>query len=260
MRYLSAHVSPACLAGRALLSSGIKNNRCAGTIFAGNCDPHDGGSPAGSPRAGLGVDIACSNATRSSHRGRSSGSWTWQTPRGREMPRRTPCGSSWRRPTATEVDANTMAGLARSPVAGGEHGRGERDHRTCHVQERSAFCPDHWQPAGSPPSLTTSAMTPGAPGLPTAGEARRPGGHEESIYPQVGIARQPAQGSRRSHNDDPRAALRQVAALLDELLRKVEDVRASRLRQLADARSAPRVRAVPGSGARGRRALAGPDL
>jgi hypothetical protein len=107
---------------------------------------------------------------------------------------------------------------------------------------------------------STSAVMDEAQGLPGAGEARRPGGEEGSSHRLRGTAGHPAPASRYRDSDDPRTALRQLAAYLDELLRVVGDVRASRLRQLGDSRSARGDRADLGSPERGRRAPAGPDL
>jgi hypothetical protein len=84
----------------------------------------------------------------------------------------------------------------------------------------------------------------------------RGAGHED----QFGMTDQRARGPRYRDSDDPRVALRQLAGHLDELLRIVGDVRASRLRQLADARPARHDPATPESPGPNRRARAVPDL
>src|SRR5687767_9140615 len=75
----------------------------------------------------------------------------------------------------------------------------------------------------------------------------------------LGMAGGPRKGSGYRADDDPRPDLRRLAAELDGLLRTVGDVRASRLRQLADARSARRGPAAPEAPGSDRPGPARPD-
>jgi hypothetical protein len=74
-----------------------------------------------------------------------------------------------------------------------------------------------------------------------------------------GMEGRPRQDARHRADDSPRPGLRRLAAELDDLLHTVAEVRASRLRQLADARSARRGPAAPGSPDPSSRARARPD-
>jgi hypothetical protein len=150
---------------------------------------------------------------------------------------------------------------------GNNHGRAARGFARPHLGSpvRSSFrdgirtgCRRRtwWGPTRS----LERAMTADRPNRSRAGRAQRATGNIDSIYYQFGTAGHAAGSSRRREGVDPRAALHRLAAHLDELVRIVEDVRASRLRQLADARSARRDPAVPGSPEPNRRSPAGPDL